>query len=104
MSFILALFVIFMSVYILSFRDLDILRLNYTLSRSIGEELVDNDPFLANESILYRLKTPENQRLSNVMRGLSRTIRAFLENFYIACCYLRPDRDRGLIKRKFKIS
>ena len=36
MSFILALFVIFMSVYILSFRDLDILRLNYTLSRSIG--------------------------------------------------------------------
>ena len=30
---------------------------------------VDFNPFLANASILYPLKTPENQRFSSVFRG-----------------------------------
>ena len=48
------------SIYTLSIINLDIFRLGYTLSLSIGLELVYIDPFLADVHILYPLKTPEN--------------------------------------------
>ena len=47
---------------------LDIFKLGYILSHSIGQELVYIDPFLTNEPILFPLKTPENQKSSNVFR------------------------------------
>ena len=69
MQFILVLLVIFILVCTLSITRLDILRLSYIFTQSIGQELVYINPFLVSVLILYPLKTPGNQKASNVFRG-----------------------------------
>ena len=69
MQFILVLFIYFTSDCTLSITNLDIFRLGYILSDTIGQELVHIEAFLANAPILYVLKTLENQKASGVFRG-----------------------------------
>ena len=70
--------IIFTSVYTLPITNLDIFRLAYILSHSIGQELVRIDPFLASVPVLYPLKRPGNQKASGVFRGYK--IRAMARN------------------------
>ena len=69
MRFILDLFVIFISVCTLSITSLHMFRLGYIFEHRIGKELVYIDPFVANVSILYPLKTPGNQKAFGDFRG-----------------------------------
>ena len=58
---------IFTSVCTLFITKLDIFRLGYVLSHSIGLELIHVDPSLASIPILHHLKTPGNQKASGVL-------------------------------------
>ena len=69
MQFILVLQAIFILACTLSITNLDMFRLGYIFTHSIGQELVYIDPFLANVPILYLLKTPGNQKASVVFIG-----------------------------------
>ena len=60
MLFILVLLVIVILVCTPSITNFDIFRLGYIFTY---------DPFLANATILYSLKTPGNQKPSGVFRG-----------------------------------
>ena len=69
MQFTLVLLVIFIFVCIQSITNLDIFRLGYIFTPSIGSELVHIDTFLANVPILYHLKPPGNENNSGVFMG-----------------------------------
>ena len=87
------------------YANFDIFRLYYILLHSIGQELVYIDPFLANVSILYLLKTPENSNYSSVYRSdkMGTMVRnGFIKfiiprrgpaqkiSFLLARCFIRP--------------
>ena len=76
MWFILVLIVIFISICAQSITNLDIFTLGYILSYSIGYDLAYIDPFLADVSILYTMKTPGKQKASSVFRGYEMGIMA----------------------------
>ena len=69
MRFILVLLVNFISVCTLPVTNLDMFRLGYIFTHSIGWDLVYIDPFVANVPILYPLKTPAKW-LSVFSRGI----------------------------------
>ena len=69
MRFILVLLAIFILVCTLSITNLDMFRLGYLFTYSIGYGLVYIDPFSASVPILYLLKTPGNQKAFGVFRG-----------------------------------
>ena len=61
---------IFRSVFNLSITNLNISRLGYVSSQSIGLELNHVDPFLACAPILHPLRTQGNQKASGVLQGV----------------------------------
>ena len=64
MRFMLVLLVTFISACTQSITNLDMFRLGYLFTHSIGLDHVYIDPFVANVPILYPLKAPGNKRLS----------------------------------------